>query len=158
MKRGKCSETRKVNRVKLLHFSSSKSTFSILHLLGRQSAAQAFLTIFCGLDMLQGEVQGRCDTSFASSFAIRTAFIKWKRGRCNASHLECYVLFLQLTEISCMGHLAAEKGLQLSVLLPHILIVTCLFKLMSLTIFHNSCSLFKYQKCYLVTLLCTTMM
>lgn len=63
MKRGKCSENRKVNRVKLFHFISScaeaPSAYFIPYL-GRQSAAPAFLTIFCGLDMLQGEV-GKAD-------------------------------------------------------------------------------------------------
>lgn len=55
MKRGKCLENRKVNRVKLFHFISTDaeapSAYFIL-----QSAAPAFLTIFCALDMLQGEV------------------------------------------------------------------------------------------------------
>lgn len=102
--------------------------------------------------------QGRHDTCFASRFATTTAFYRWKKGIWNASHLECYLFFLQFTKVSWMGHLAVEKGLQLSVLLPHILIVTCLFRLLSLTIFHNSCSQLKYQKCYHVTLLCITIM
>lgn len=101
--------------------------------------------------------QSRCDTHFASRFATRTALNRWKKGRWNTSHLECYVFLLQFTKVSCMGLLTLGKAYN-SVLLPHILIVTCLFRLMTLTIFHSSCSWFKYQKCYHVTLSCITRM
>lgn len=56
-----------------------------------------------------------------------------------------------------MGHLTVENAYN-CVLLPHILIVTCLFRLMPLTIFHSSCSWFEYLKCYHVTLSRITMM
>lgn len=163
MNRGKCSENRKVNTSSFYFFFIL--FFLILkHLQHTSSLRKAVSSTSISNHLLWTRYapgwsgQGRHDTCFASRFATRTAFNKWKRGRWNASHLECYVLFLQLTKVSCMGHLTVEKGLQLSVLLPHILIVTCLFRVMSLTILHNSCSQFKYQKYYRVTLLCIPMM
>lgn len=75
--------------------------------------------------------------------------------KCLALRMLCFIPAVYRS-LMCGSFGSGERPM--TVLLSHVLMVVCLFRLMSLTIFHNSCSWFKYQKCYHVTLFCITIM